>query len=197
EDRCRRARAALGIDPEQALIVAIGRQEWQKGHDVLLAAVPELLRAEPGAVVAIAGRAGGQTERLRETITRENLSDHVRLLGFRDDAPELLSAADVFAFPSRWEGLPGTVLEAMALEAPIVATDLPMTREVVTREDAMLVPPDDAAALAAAIVDCLHDRAAAQHRARAARRRVAHEFTIEQSALGMLRFFERALGSSG
>ena len=120
-------------------------------------------------VVAIAGRAGGQTERLRATIAREELSDHVRLLGFRDDAPELLSAADVFAFPSRWEGLPGTVLEAMALEAPIVATDLPMTREVVTPAEAVLVPPDDAAAFAAAILDCLHDRVSAQHRAQAAR----------------------------
>jgi glycosyltransferase involved in cell wall biosynthesis len=178
------------------LVVAIGRQEWQKGHDVLLTAVPELLRAAPSVVVAIAGRAGGQTERLRATIAREELSDHVRLLGFRDDVPELLSAADVFAFPSRWEGLPGTVLEAMALEAPIVATDLPMTREVVSRDEAVLVPPEDAPALAVAILDCLRDPASAQQRARVARERVAREFTIERSALGMIRCFERALGST-
>jgi glycosyltransferase involved in cell wall biosynthesis len=109
----------------------------------------------------------------------------------------LLCGADVFAFPSRWEGLGSTLLEAMALEAPIVASNLPAVREVVTPNEARLVPPSDAAALADAISDTLADRAGAQRRAVAARDRFLTEFTIERTAKAMVAFYERSLPESG
>jgi glycosyltransferase involved in cell wall biosynthesis len=59
----------------------------------------------------------------------------VRFLGTRMDVPELLCAADAFVFPSRWEGMSGAVLEAMALEAPIIASDIPSVRETVADGD--------------------------------------------------------------
>ncbi len=195
EDRRARIRAELDVGEHESLVVAIGRQEWQKGHDTLVAATPELIRRRPDTVVLIAGRAGRQTERLQQTIARDNLDRRVRILGFRDDAPELLCAADVFAYPSRWEGFGSTLLEAMALQAPIVASDVPAVREVLTPAEARLVPPSDPSALAGAIADCLDDRNAARCRADAARRRFFERYTIERSARGMVRFYERALSA--
>ena len=72
----------------------------------------------------------------------------VRLLGARDDVADLMVACDVVAVPSRVEGMPGAVLEAMALERPIVASDIPMVREALGDDTAALVPVDDADALA-------------------------------------------------
>jgi glycosyltransferase involved in cell wall biosynthesis len=190
------ARSQIGISEKLPLIVAVGRQEWQKGHDVLLAAVPRLLPHWPDLVVAIAGREGAQTGSLRAAIEAKNLARHVRLLGRRDDVAELLCAADAFACPSRWEGLPGAVLEAMALETPVVASDIPAVREVTTADSALLVPPGEPAPLAAALADCLGRRDAARRRTSVARRRFLDSFTIARSAAGMVAFYDRALALS-
>ncbi len=82
--------------------------------------------------------------------------------------PDLLVAADVFAFPSRWEGAAGAMLEAMALRCPIVASDLPTLRETVDDTAARFVPPEDPAALAAALRDAVTDRDSARQRAHVA-----------------------------
>ncbi len=194
-DEVRRARARrdLGVDDSQPVIVAVGRQEWVKGHDVLLEATLTLLAKWPSLQLVIAGRAGLVSDELRSFVTRHQLDEHVRILGFRDDVAELLCAADVFAFPSRWEGLGSTLLEAMALEAPIVASDLPAVREVVTAEEARLVPPSDAVALADALSELLDDPAEARRQSAAARAHFLSEFTIESCALGMTNFYQRAI----
>jgi glycosyltransferase involved in cell wall biosynthesis len=108
---------------------------------------------------------------------------------------ELMCAADVFAFPSRWEGLGVAVLEAMALEAPIVASDLPAVREVVGAGDerALLVPPDRPDELAAALVTTLEGPVAAAARASAARERFLEAFTLDRVADATVAFYERAL----
>lgn len=192
-DRRDRARRSLGVADDQPLVVAVGRQEWQKGHDTLLDATATLVPQFPRLAVVIAGRPGQQSDALQGIVTRTGLESNVRILGFRDDVAELLCAADVFAFPSRWEGLGSTLVEAMALEAPIVASDLPAVREVVTAREARLVPASDPRALAASIEEVLRDRDGARDRAITARERFLTEFTIERTAKGMLAFYERAL----
>lgn len=194
-ERRARVRNELGIAPDAPVVLAVGRQEWQKGHDTLIASSEELGRRWPGLTVLIAGREGNQTERLRDAARRAGVGDRVRLLGFRNDIADLLSAADVFAFPSRWEGLGSALLEAMALEIPIVASDLPAVREVLRSRDALFVPPSDSAFLSAAVADCLLDVAATHRRVESARRRFIDEFTVEASARAMVAFYERALGS--
>ncbi len=92
----------------------------------------------------------------------------LRLLGVRRDVPDLLGAADVVVVPSRWEGQPLVVQEALRAGAAVVATDAGGTREV-TGDAARLVPPGDAAALAGAIEGLLEDPAGPR-RARAAAR---------------------------
>jgi glycosyltransferase involved in cell wall biosynthesis len=141
------------------------------------------------------GRDGGMTPELHAIVDRLGLGEPVMFLGLRDDVPELLCAADVFVFPSRWEGLGSVLLEAMALEAPIVATDIPPIREAVAGDGAVasLVPVEDEAALAGAVVETLGDRAGSAERAAAGRRRFLERFTISPVADGMVAFYRRAL----
>lgn len=154
-----RARLALGVASDMELAVVVGRQEHQKGHVHLLRAAAWLARSRPQLQTLIAGREGNETVRLRALHQRLGLGDRVRFLGNRDDVPELLAAADLFVFPSLYEGLGGALIEAMALGLPIVCSDLPALREVVEEGgNADLVEPADPESLAAAIATLLEDR---------------------------------------
>jgi glycosyltransferase involved in cell wall biosynthesis len=185
-------RARLGLPDDVPVLLAVGRQERQKGHDVLMRAAAEVRRRHPDLVVLLAGREGGETARLRALREDLGLLETVRLLGSRDDVPELLAAADVMAFTSRWEGAGGAVLEAMALECPLVTSALPAVREAVDAGTAALVPPDDAPRLADAVDATLRDREAARARAARARRRFEERFTIEASAARTADLYRRA-----
>jgi glycosyltransferase involved in cell wall biosynthesis len=192
--RREQARARLGVEQGQPVVLAVGRQEPQKGFDTLLEAVPRVAAAVPGARFFVAGREGTQTPRLREIQERLGLGDAVRFLGARPDVYDLLCAADVFAFPTRWEGMPGAILEAMALGAPIVASDVPPVREAVSDGvSARLVPPGEPEALALAIAATLEDPAGAAGRAARARAEFEARFTIRRAADGMVAFYQHAL----
>jgi glycosyltransferase involved in cell wall biosynthesis len=195
-ERSARARAKLGVASDHRLLVAVARQEYPKGLDVLLRALP-LVRAEVGAVrLIVAGREGHHTPALRALVGELGIADAVEFLGHRSDIAELLCAADLFVLPSRREGFPGAVLEAMALEVPIVATAIPAVSEaVVDGEHAVLVPPEEAQALAGAVVAALNSPEACRERALAASARFHEHFTVERAADGMRRFYEAALSS--
>jgi glycosyltransferase involved in cell wall biosynthesis len=164
------------------VILAIGRQEPQKGFDVLLKSLTTVRSQRPDTRVLIAGREGRASTLLNELVRLHSLTDMVTFLGRRDDVPDLLSAADVFALPSLWEGFAGTVLEAMALECPIVASRLPTLLETIDESTAALVASGDPDQLARTVVAVLADSSSAGTRARAARRRFEQDFTIEVSA---------------
>jgi glycosyltransferase involved in cell wall biosynthesis len=188
------ARAALGVSDDKVLVLAVARHEFPKGLDILLEAVPALLRSHPRARLLIAGGEGNMTPNLRTSVTRLRIDPVVRFLGHREDVPDLLCAADVFVFPSRWEGLPGGVLEAMAMEAPIVASDLPPIRELAPDGDcAVLVPPDRPDALAESVANVIEEPPAARARAQRARSRFLERYTIDHVAHQMLSFYRRAL----
>jgi glycosyltransferase involved in cell wall biosynthesis len=191
------AREQLGVGADEALVLGVGRLEYQKGFDVLIDAFATIHRAIPRARLFVAGRDGSAASALRSSIRRLELSGAVTLLGDRSDVAELLCAADVAAFPSRWEGSPGAVLEAMALEAPIVASDIPSMREVFGDTDSQtLVTVDDAGSLARAIVWTLSEEEVGT-RMGLARARFLERYTIGRSASGMLEFYRRALEAAG
>jgi glycosyltransferase involved in cell wall biosynthesis len=173
-ERTATARALLGLPSDASVVVTVGRQEYQKGHRHLVDAFATVAESRPEAVLVIAGREGHASAALADQIARLGLRDRVRLLGHRSDVAEVLAAADVFAFPSVYEGLGGALIEALALGLPVVASDLPALREVVRPgENADLVPPTDSAALADALVALLDDPA--RRRAYAARSRQLFE----------------------
>lgn len=190
-ERTRRVRQQLAVADDEQVVLALARHEQQKGLDVAVAALAEVRRRHPRARLLVAGREGAASERLRAQIDAAGLDGAVELLGFREDVADLLAAADVFVLPSRREGFPGVVVEAMALEVPIVATDLPGVREALGEGSGTLVPVDDAGALAravSAVLDGGGDRDVAQ-----ARERFLRRFTIGSVAAEMAAFYERAV----
>ena len=189
-------RSRLVIGRDVPLVVAVARQEHAKGLDVLLDAFASVMAERPGARLLVAGAEGNATTFLRERVAAGGLDGTALLLGAREDVPDLLCAADVFVLPSRREGLPGVLLEAMALEAPAVASNLPAVREVFEGRDiGLLVPVGDAPGLAAAILATLADAEEASARAERGRVRFLERFTAERAARGMLEMYERVLAS--
>lgn len=151
-------RAELGLVDGALLVVTVARLAEQKGLPLLLEAVERLDRtvAGGGLQVAVAGD-GPARAVLQQRISAESLP--VTLLGWRDDIPELLSAADLAVSSAVWEGQPIWLQEALAAGCPIVATDVGGTAQVVGSA-AVLVPGGDAPALAAALGRLLGDPAA-------------------------------------
>lgn len=187
------ARAGLNLMNEP-VVLAVGRQEPQKGFDVLLRAVPALMEVCPDVQVIVAGRPGRSSAELKSIIAELNLAGAVRLLGHRDDIAELFCAADVFVLPSWREGIPGVVQEAMALEVPTVASDIGPVREALGDPSlAELVRPGDVVGLAAALGKVLNDPAAGRQRAARARERFIAEFDVAGVAERIMAFYQTAL----
>lgn len=174
-------RRAAGVSPGADVILNVGRLVPEKGQSDLLEALPTVLSARPQVVALIAG-AGPEHGRLRARAEALGLGASVRLLGARADVPDLLQAADAFCFPSRLEGLPGALIEAMLAGLPIVAADTPTNREAVDATCALLAPPAAPPELAAALLQLLGDRDLAARLGEAARIRAAHRFDIERQA---------------
>lgn len=194
-ERRLRARAALGLKEDAELVLAAGRHELAKGFPDLIAAAARLAPRRPRLSVLIAGRRGALTAELERAVAAAGIGDRVRLLGHRDDLPELLAAADLLAFPSLYEGMPGAVIEAMALAVPVVASDIPPVREVVEPgASAVLTPPDDPEALAAAIAAVLDDPARATALGRRGREIFFDRFTLDRSVHGMLDLYRTLAG---
>lgn len=191
-ERRARIRSVLRIPEDARVLVTVGRQEFQKGHRSLIAALPRIVAAHPTAVLLIAGRDGSETPLLADMARRSAVGDHIRFLGHRDDLPDVLAGSDVFVFPSLWEGLGGAVIEAMALGLPIVASDLEPLREVTeSGRGADLVPAGDPIALAEAVTSLLADRSRARSLGTAGRAIYFARFTLDRSVEGMVALYRR------
>jgi len=129
----------------------------KKNPGVLVAAAADVARRMPGVRFVLAGEGSlrGEIERQAGSL---GLGERFRLLGLRDDVPELLRALDILVLPSGREGLPNVVLEAMACGVPVVATAVGGTPELVVEgRTGSLVPPGDASRLASAIMEMASD----------------------------------------
>lgn len=172
-------RERLGFTDHHTVILSVGRLTEQKGHKYLISAFGEARAIRPDLRLVIAG-GGPLEETLRRQIVSAALDPAVRLLGVRSDVPDLLAGAELFVFPSLFEGLPVAALEAMNAGVPIIATRVPGLREVIEHErNGVLVDPEDSAGLSAAILDLATDGARARRLAVAARETVAERFSLE------------------
>lgn len=192
--RTSRVRRSLGIDQAIPLVLMAARHEPQKALDVGVAAFAKVRRAVPGARLLIAGRRGRASQTLLDAITHHRLQDVVGVLGWRNDVPDLLAAADAFLFPTRWEGMGSVLIEAMALEVPIIASNLPVIREVLVDDGQLvgwLAPVGQADALAEGILSALSHPA---DRPQRARERFLRRYTAAAAADGMMGVYRRAIG---
>jgi glycosyltransferase involved in cell wall biosynthesis len=148
-------RAELDVPASAPLVGAVGRLIPQKGLRYLFAAMPRLLHSAPAAHLLVVGDGALRAE-LEAQCAALDIAARVRFLGASDQPWRLLTACDVIALPSLFEGLPLTALEALAAERPVVATDVGGTAEVIIPgRTGRLVPPRDAAALADALARLL------------------------------------------
>lgn len=151
EIRWREVRRKENLPQDAFVFITVGRQEYQKGHVVLIGAFAQLAASQPSALLLIAGRDGHASAQTKALIDRLDLGDRVRLLGHRRDVAELLAGSDVFVFPSLYEGLGGAAIEAMALGLPMIVSDLPALNELIDEEGSVRVPPGNVLALAEAM----------------------------------------------
>jgi glycosyltransferase involved in cell wall biosynthesis len=188
DDRREAVRRAMDWG-DRPVVLNVARQEPQKGQRHLLEAFAELRASLPDALLVVAGREGRSSSELRCLASRLELTSSVRWLGVRDDVPDLLAAADVFAFPSLYEGLGGAALEAMAIGTPIVASDVPALRELLGEERGWLVPPARSEPLAARLVSVLAGGLEVERRSLLGREHFEQRYELRVAVEGMLRLY--------
>jgi glycosyltransferase involved in cell wall biosynthesis len=183
-------RAALGAGAEQVVLLAVAALVARKGLDVLLDALAQLATDGLRPPLWVAG-AGPERAALEARCKRAGLSTAVRFLGARDDTADLLAACDIFVLPARREGLGVSALEAMAAARPVIASAVGgLTFSVVDGRTGLLVAPDDAAALAAAIRRVIGDPALRTRLGQAGPARVREGFLAEQMVAAHERLYQ-------
>jgi glycosyltransferase involved in cell wall biosynthesis len=178
---------------EAVKLLAVGRLEKPKAFEVAIQAMALVKAAAPNAHLSIAGE-GKLRPMLAETITALGLTDAVSLLGNRDDIDELMLNADILVHPARWEGFGLVLLEAMNASLPIVSTRASAIPEVVADgETGLLVPPEDADSLAAAVIELIRDPRRREEMGMAGQERLRREFSPEKMARGTVAVYESVL----
>jgi glycosyltransferase involved in cell wall biosynthesis len=186
-------RRSLGIVPVAHVIGVVSRLRWEKGLDVLIESLD--LIGDVGEVHAIVVGVGPEESGLRQLAAQSRIPVH--FVGHRQDVARWLAVADVIAIPSRRESFGRVTLETMAAGRPLVASRVGgLTEAVVDRETGLLVPPEDAAALAAALRSILVDPAGARRMGEAARQRYEARYTIDHMATSWREAWEGALAGA-
>jgi glycosyltransferase involved in cell wall biosynthesis len=176
----------------------VARLEEQKGHDDLLAALQQVKGSIPDLTVLLVG-AGSRQEYLQGLTQELGLSEVVRFLGTRRDIPRILRALDAFIMPSRWEGIPLTLLEAMGCALPVISTRVGRAPEIIRDGvNGRLTPVGEPAALAAGILELYREPGKREQWGQEARRTVEEKYTLkhfmEQFAAIYLELYEQGRG---
>ena len=172
-------RRRLGIESDQLLLLSVGRLAPQKDYPTMLDAFRIVAKKLPQARLLIAGE-GPERDSMTRRISEAGIEERVRLLGLRDDVPELLGAADIFVMSSLYEGMSGATTEAMAAGLPVVATDVPGISYVLDYGKAgFLVPARRPEELAGAILRTVDDPDARREMAARGRKRAWDNFSQE------------------
>ena len=171
---------SLKLDDDAPLLIVIGRLEPQKGHRILLEAMPAIRKDFPKVHLVCLGDGSLRGELERRVKSRE-LDRAVSFVGYQADIRRWLASADLSILPSLFEGLPMAAIESLASECPIVATAVDGTPEVVLDGvTGLLVPPEDAESLARAILRMLRHPDRARQMAKAGRQFVLENFSVQQ-----------------
>jgi glycosyltransferase involved in cell wall biosynthesis len=179
------AKEALGISPDRKLIGAAGRLSPEKGFDLLISAVHRLYHAGHDVELWIVGE-GVEKENLQTQINSLQMQDRIKLTGYRSDLQAIYQGMDVYALSSYREGLPNVLLEAMALEVPVVATAINgVPRLIRDREEGLLIQPGQVGTLVEAIQEVFNSGALASELTRNARQTLEdrYDFAVRMSRL--------------
>ena len=196
------AAQALGLDPSRLYAGCFGRVRRQKGTDLFVEAMIALLPQHPQWSAIVAGRATSGhlpfEEELKARVARAGLAERILFVGEHRDIDRWYRALSLYVAPQRWEGFGLTPLEAMASGVPVVAADVGAFSElVVAGETGVIVPPDDQAAMEAAILPYLADPAFAAAQGEAGRRHVEANFRLAGEAEKLVAIYRRLAAGQG
>lgn len=157
---CRKqTRASFGLAENDFMVLCVGRLDCNKNQETAIWALADFLKKHPKTDIRLflAGE-GTMRKRLEQLCLSLHIQQHVRFLGFRKDIPALMCAADLYLQPSRTEGLPRAVMEAMAASLPVIASDVRGCRDLITPKGGFLCPVCDAASVSTAIESLIQNR---------------------------------------
>ena len=188
------ARSFFGLPPENKIIGVLGRLDPGKGQEILLRAIPEVIKHHPEVLFVIAGdeTAGepGYKVYLENLCRTIDVDQHVKFLPFTDNVPRLMAALDIFVLPSFGETFGLVVIEAMAMEKPVIATNAGGLPEIITDgQTGLLVEPRNVDALACAIKKILENKSLMISLGRSARKEALRRFSMDNcvdALLGLL-----------
>jgi glycosyltransferase involved in cell wall biosynthesis len=188
-------RLALGVPDNSYLAICVGRLDRQKGLSDLLVAAERLIHTRPDWHLALAGDGPCRHWLLEQIANRPVLSQNVHWLGHRDDIPNLLKSADVLVQPSLWEGMPNSVLEAMAAGLPVVGTSVEGTEDlVVPGQTGWLTPTGDASALYRVLLEAAESPDRLRRYGRAGQVRAERQFSLGTTVAAYERLWAAVLG---
>ena len=181
DERRRLRETHLDIGADTIAVGMVGRLWRQKNPDCFVTAAAQVVRNTGADVRFFLLGDGELRESLEQRIAELGLGDRVRILGWREDVPEVLPALDLFVLPSRWEGLSLAILEALSCGLPVVVSDIPGNRDLVEIErDGLTFPDDDAQALAAALLRLSSDEMLRLEFGRAGREKILRDYRLER-----------------
>jgi glycosyltransferase involved in cell wall biosynthesis len=193
-ERRRETRERLQLADDLFVVLNTGRQDAQKNQTTAIRAVANLAKSGVVTVLLIAGRSGQSTPQVSELVMKLGDQVDVRFLGERSDVADLLCAADCYLMPSLWEGFSGAVVEAMAMEIPLLLSDIPSMREV-TRDTAWFFSPNDDAACAD-LLTRVHNRDYPSELIASARQRAESELDIHAVTDQLEALYRKTIGAS-
>ena len=195
-DDAQRVRRDLGIAPERPLVGILAALRPEKNHRLFLEAAVEVVKQLPEVQFVIIGD-GPERERIECWVSQLGLREHVRLLGARQDTPQLLAALDLLALTSHNEANPVSILESLACEVPVAATAVGSVAESVLHEGTgLLVPPGQSGAMASAWLRLLRDPEWAKQLGKSGREHVRAHFSVEQMVDGYQQLIWRLWSAS-
>ncbi len=161
----------------------IGRLNPQKGHEYLIHASKNVIKEVPQSLFLFVGR-GEKKEQLMQKINENKMSEYFRLAGYQEHLPEIFALIDIFVLPSISEGFPFVILEAMAANKPVIATNVGGVPEIITNNiNGILVEPMDPDALARAMIMLAKDTKKRNHIAEMGCKKIRENFSLEKMIL--------------
>ena len=190
-------RQMIGIPNEAVLLGTVANLFPRKGYEVMLRALPSIIRTIPTAHYVVVGSDdSGYADRLKQLAQKLKIADHVHIVGFQDPVQPFLASLDLYVHPALMEGFGIAVVEAMAMGKAVVATTTGGLPEVVAQgETGLLVPPGDVESLAATVVSLLENRVRREQMGRSGSARAHEHFSLDLSVAQVERLYGEVLAT--
>lgn len=187
------ARREMGAGPDDLVLIQVARLDYLKDHATAIRMLERVAARRPDARLVLVGE-GPERGKIEDEVRRRGMTERVRLLGLRTDVARLVAAADVLLLTSISEGIPLTLIEAMAAGLPVVSTRVGGVGEVVAEgETGLLAPAGDDAALAEHVLQLADDRERRVRMGERGRQRAREMFSESQMHAGYRRLYEELL----